>query len=137
MLRYSLDTNTLSHILRKDTHVVQRFRAALAADHEFLLCPVVYYELRRGLLWKDASKQLAALDELTSRFRWLELDKDTWMAAARGWADARRRGRPPADADLLIAFHAHRFSAIVVTANVKDFEPFPVRIENWAADVRP
>lgn len=133
MHRYSLDTNTLSSILRKDKHVVERFRAALAANHEFLLCPVVYYELRRGLLRKDASKQILALDELTSRFRWREFDKNIWMEAAQGWADACRRGRPSGDADLLIAYHAHCCSAVVVTANVKHFEPFPIQIENWAA----
>jgi tRNA(fMet)-specific endonuclease VapC len=133
MARYSLDTNTLSHILHKK-QVAQKFRAVYAADHEFLICPVVYFELKRGLLWKDAKKKMSDMEEIVAQFRWQELERGVWTRAARIWADARRNGRSPEDADLLIAAHALHFSATLVTANVKDFEFFPgLQIENWAA----
>lgn len=134
MVRYSLDTNTLSEILHDNEQVLGRFRPALAARHEFLICPVVHYELRRGLLHKDARKQMGKLNQLVTRFRWQEFETAVWAKAAQVWADVRRNGRSPKDADLLIAAHALHFSAILVTANVKDFEFFPgLLIENWAA----
>jgi predicted nucleic acid-binding protein len=133
MARYSLDTNTLNHILRKDRQIEQRFRAVFAADHELLMCPVVYYELKRGLLQKDARKQMATMERIVAQFRWRDLERDIWTKAAQGWAAARRQGRTPEDNDLLIAYHAHHFSAILVTANVKHFDFLPVQIENWAA----
>lgn len=61
MARYSLDTNTLSHILHKK-QVARKFRAVYAADHEFLICPVVYFELKRGLLRKDAKKKMSDME---------------------------------------------------------------------------
>lgn len=136
MARYSLDTNTLSHILSHRSEyeqVIQRFRAALVARHEFIICPAVYFELKRGLLHKDARKQMARLDQLVTLLSWQEFDAAIWAKAARGWAEARRRGRTPGDTDLLIAYHAHHFEAVLVTANLKDFEFLPVQIENWAS----
>jgi tRNA(fMet)-specific endonuclease VapC len=134
MARYSLDTNTLTYILRKKSDVVERFEAALAARHDFLLCPFVYYESKRGLLTKDKKNYLSALETILSRFQWLAFEQGVWVKAMQGWAMARRLGRSPGDADLLIAAHALHFSAILVTANVKDFQFFPgLQIENWAA----
>ena len=131
MARYSLDTNTISHILRKDRLTVQKFRAAYAADNEFLLCPIVYYELKRGFLRRDARNQISEMEEIVAQFRWQEFEPAIWAIAAQGWADARGRGHSPGDADLLIAYHAHHYSAVLVTANVKDFEFLPVQMENW------
>ncbi|HWN66357.1 MAG TPA: PIN domain-containing protein [Haliangium sp.] len=134
MARYSLDTNTLTYILRKNPDVVAKFEAALAARHDFLLCPFVYYESKRGLLAEDKKSYLSSLERIVSRFRWLEFEEGVWAKAMQGWAMARRLGRSPGDADLLIAAHALHFSAVLVTANVKDFEFFPgLQIENWAA----
>jgi predicted nucleic acid-binding protein len=73
------------------------------------------------------------MNQLVARFRWKEFDQVVWESAAQGWADARQRGESPADADLLIAYHAHRFAAIVVTDNLKHFQRFPVQVENWRA----
>jgi predicted nucleic acid-binding protein len=136
MARYSLDTNTLSYILRcrsEYNQVIRRFRAALADGEEFIICPAVYFELKRGLLHKDARTQMARLDQLVTELIWKELDAVVWANAAWGWAEARRRGRTPGDTDLLIAYHAHHFEAVLVTANLKDFESFPVQLENWAS----
>lgn len=134
LIRYSLDANTLSHILdprSKYEAVRQRFQAALVAQHEFLMCPMVYHEIKRGLFHKDAKKQMARLDRLAAMFQWQEFDEAIWENAARGWAEERKQGRTPGDADLLIAYHALHYSAILVTANVKDFKFLPVQWENW------
>jgi predicted nucleic acid-binding protein len=135
MARYSLDTSTISHILRKDWLTVHRFRATYDAEHEFLLCPIVYYELRRGLERKGAIKQMSEMEEIVAQFRWQNFERDVWAKAAQGWAEATRKGLTPGDADILIAYHAHHFDAILVTANVKHFEVFDVQIENWASGV--
>lgn len=132
MPRYSLDSNILSYVLRKDPRVSRRFEQLLRENHECIICPVVYYELRRGLLKKDARAQLSALESIVSKLDWLDFEREIWRQAAQGWAHASSAGRPPEDADLFIAYHAHYFSAIVVTNNIKDFESYPVTLENWA-----
>jgi len=66
MTRYSLDTDTVSAILKKDLAVSYKPRAKIHANHEIILCPVVYYELRRGLLDKGATRQIQALQVLVA-----------------------------------------------------------------------
>ncbi len=55
---YLLDTNVLTGILKKDARIVNRLTEVLAADAQLILSPVVFYEIQRGLLRRDAKKQL-------------------------------------------------------------------------------
>lgn len=71
------------------------------------------------------------MEEIVAQFRWQEFEPAVWASAAQGWANAHGRGYSPKDADLLIAYHARHYSAILVTANVKDFEYLNVQVENW------
>lgn len=131
MPRYSLDSNIISAILKKEQIVLDRLRAKLAGNDEVIVCPFVYYEVFRGLLDRGASKQLEALNSLVTLLSWLDFNRDIWAAAAEGWAKAKKAGSHHDDPDLLIAYHARHFDAVVVTANVRHFENFGVEIENW------
>jgi tRNA(fMet)-specific endonuclease VapC len=79
---YVLDTNALSDILRKNEAVVTHLTDALQRNALFILCPVVFYEVYRGLLRKGAARQLAALRELTNHFQYDDLSRDDWEEAA-------------------------------------------------------
>jgi tRNA(fMet)-specific endonuclease VapC len=128
---YVLDTNTLSDVLRRNETVVAHFADALKRNALFILCPVVFYEVYRGLLHKGATRQIAALREFTGHFHYEDLSRDDWEEAAELWAELRRRGQQTADADLIIGVYASRRNATVVTSNVRDFAPFKASIENW------
>lgn len=128
---YLIDTNILSGILRKDADTVGRFFQAAIANTRLVLCPVVYYELRRGLMKKGASRQLEGFETLARRLEWIDLARADWERASELWAQRQITGRPMADADLLIAVQAERLGAILVTDNEKDFEGLGLRIENW------
>lgn len=107
-------------------------RRAAEEKAEFYLCPVVYYEIRRGLLYRDARRQLADFKKLAAALRWGDMDRDIWDAAADAWADMRRRGQGIShDADLLIAAYARILGATVVTHNTADFARFGVAIADW------
>jgi predicted nucleic acid-binding protein len=54
-MKYILDTNVISDMLNQQTSVIQRVEQALLQDTLYL-CQPVYFELRRGLLWKQASR---------------------------------------------------------------------------------
>jgi predicted nucleic acid-binding protein len=58
MTRYVLDTNILAAFLRDESEVVKRISEAAQANAEFLLCPIVFYEILRGLLHRGAKTQL-------------------------------------------------------------------------------
>ncbi len=131
---YVLDTNIVTGILKKDARIVSRLRQALTANANIILSPVVFYEIKRGLLKKDARKQLGFFEQLATRFQWDDLRRLDWDMAADTWATATRAGHTPSsDADLLIATQARRFNAIVVTENERHFVHLGVQIENWLA----
>lgn len=130
--RYVLDTNILTALLRREESAAQRMQQALIADAEFLMCPVVFYELYRGLLHQDAKRQQSFFLQFTATFTWDDLAREDWAEAAQLWARLRRSGRSIGnDADLLIGTFAVRRNAIVVTDNIQDFTPLGVPVENW------
>jgi predicted nucleic acid-binding protein len=99
--------------------------------NEIVVCPYVYYEIRRGLLQKDAQVQLSALASFVATLPWLEFNKEIWLLAAAMWASARSMGLHHRDPDLLIACHAQYFNAVVVTGNTRHFRAHAVGVENW------
>lgn len=117
MARFVLDTNTVSQILRRNATALARLGEAAAGDNDLYMCPVVFYELWRGLAYRDAHRQLEDLDAFTRTLQWVDYDRPMWADAARLWADRRREGRPHDDADLLIAAFTRRLRATLVTNN--------------------
>lgn len=131
MTAYLLDTNIVSAILRKDKVVERRLQDTVPAKAQVWLSAVVYYESKRGLLKRDAKKQMQAFETLVARFEWSDVIQEDWEQAARLWVACSNAGKPIEDADLLIAAQAKRLKAILVTDNEKDFDALDVSIENW------
>jgi predicted nucleic acid-binding protein len=129
--RFVLDSNIISRILRRDVRVTSRLIDTAKTNARVYLCPVVYYEVRRGLLERGARRQLGEFDALASTLIWEDFEHPMWEGAATTWADCRRRGRPRDDADLLIAEYARHLQATLVTSNTGDFEDLGVRLANW------
>ena len=130
MMTYVLDTNTVTAVLKKDAQVVTRLRSVLASDSRVLVSAVVYYEITRGLLWRDAIGLLAAFDRLVASLEWLDVTRTHWSLAAGLWAESRRSGATLDDADLILAAQARDEQAILVTDD-KDFDLIDVARENW------
>jgi tRNA(fMet)-specific endonuclease VapC len=132
---YLLDTNVITQLLKRNTRVVNRYRAVLEQGEAVYLSAVVYYEVKRGLLHVGAANQLRQLDEAFKNvLQWLPVSDSTWDRAAHLWADCRRQGRPhDDDGDLLIAAQASAVAAVVVTRNARDFANLQVAVENWEA----
>jgi tRNA(fMet)-specific endonuclease VapC len=131
MTTYVLDTNIISLILRNNQGVQARFNQILVPQNSILGCPVVWYETRRGLIARDARRQLPAFDQVFSTFTWDNYTRQDWALASDLWALRRNKGLPVGDADLLIAVFARNREAILVTDNEKDFIDLGVTIENW------
>ena len=132
MARYVVDSDTLSYVLQRKGHAIARFAEAVRARAEIYLCPVVYYQIRRGLLDKGAVRQLQEFRTMVGNFLWADIDRSMWDDAAEIWVACRRRGRPHEDdADLLIAAYARHLQATLVTNNTADFEDLGLRLANW------
>lgn len=129
--RYVLDTNIITALLRYEAKSIERTARAAAAHAEFLLCPVVFYEILRGLLHRDAQKQRQRLLDYAATFLWDDFTRADWEKSAELWAVLRGQGLQVSDADLLIGVYARQRDAVVVTANEKHFVPLGVQTENW------
>ena len=129
--RYVLDANILTAILKRDPVATGRVNSALQSNAEFVMCPVVFYEIYRGLLHKDARKQLGFLLRYIGAYTWDDLKRPDWEQAAELWAKLRRKGVTASDADLLIAAYAIQRRATVVTDNTDHFLPLGTPAENW------
>ena len=134
-MSYLLDSSAVSLLLRghRNPEVVERYEREANAGTEFIVCPVVAYEVRRGLEWRGADRQSAQFDVLERAWLWDDLERGDWLLAAEMWAQRMAEGRPISDADLLIAAHAARLDAVVVTSNVRHFDGLGVTVEDWKA----
>ena len=131
MTSYLLDTNIISAVIRKEVPAEQALRRAVSREDTILLSAIIFYEVKRGLLKRDAKKQMDALEHLVGQFAWCDVAHDDWEQAAQLWAEREKAGRPIEDADVLIAAQAKHLGAILVTDNEKDFEGLGVKVENW------
>ena len=102
---------------------------------------IVYYELKRELLRAGKSASVSRLDAFINAAsgRYLPLSDEALRLAAELWAQARRQGRPTAEAqaldiDVLIAAQALLFApaseVVVATTNPKHLALF-VTAAHW------
>ncbi|MFH1421623.1 MAG: PIN domain-containing protein [Planctomycetota bacterium] len=130
---YLLDTNTITYILKKNTDVITKFQQVLKEGCIIILSPVAFYQIKRWLLKKNATRQLKDFEELASLLQFREINKAVWETAAELWSDLQRKGNSCPDDDIIIAAQAQSIGAIVVTNNTKHFELFEVTIDNWVS----
>jgi tRNA(fMet)-specific endonuclease VapC len=132
-LRYLLDTNILSELVR-DPHGIVAERIAGAGEDTICTSIVVAAELRFGAE-KSGSERLAdRIDLILSALHVLPLEPP----ADRHYGEIRQRlthlGTPIGPNDLLIAAHARALDLTVVTANAREFSRVPgLRVESWLA----
>ena len=133
-LRYLLDTNILSDLIRDPQGTVAR-RISSVGEGTVCTSIVVAAELRFGAEKSGSSKLADRVDLLLSALNVLPLESP----ADRHYGEVRqqltRRGTPVGPNDLLIASHALAVDLTVVTANAGEFSRVPgLRIENWLSE---
>ncbi len=130
-IRYLLDTNILSNLVRRPKGTVAA-RIATAGEETVCTSIVVAAELRSGAA-KSGSKKLAGRVDLilsTPEILPLEAPADRHYGDLRH--DLARQGTLIGPNDLLIAAHALSENLTVVTANAGEFSRVPgLKVENW------
>lgn len=134
---FLFDTNILSEIIKPngsgsvvngilDTPPSQRFASELTR-----------YELRSGAAARPDEKGLwrCIARDVIPLVNWLDVTESISLAAGDVAADLRRVGRPGGMVDPLIAGTALCHGLILVTRNVRHFEPIDeLSLENWFDD---
>ena len=135
MTHYMLDTNIVSHLLKKHPAVVRRVVAVPITS--LCISAITQGELLFGLARRpDAAALHAAVRELLRRVDVLPWNANTSEVYGPARAAAQREGRVLAPMDLLIGSHALSIDAVLVT-NDRAFAQLPgLSIEDWTEESR-
>jgi tRNA(fMet)-specific endonuclease VapC len=131
-MTFALDTNLVSYVLQDRREIHNRVRDTILKGDDFVIPPLVYYEVRRGLLLKDAPLKKAAFENMCYMFAVGRMTLAALDEAARQYAFLRQAGYVVEDADLLIAAFCITNSYTLVTNNIRHFENMQgLRFVNW------
>jgi tRNA(fMet)-specific endonuclease VapC len=131
---YALDSNIISFYLKGNTAVIENIEKAISEDNSIVITPIAYYEVKRGLLLINATKQLSKLETLCELFPVGELGDYLLEDAINIYVQERRANRNTEDADIFIAaFYIHH-NYTLVTDNTRHFQGIlELRLANWAS----
>jgi predicted nucleic acid-binding protein len=132
MIVFALDTNIISYLLKDDQTVLEHYRKELSNGNEYIIPPISYYEIKRGLLLRNALKKADAFDRLCDVLGVGEMDTVAWDEAAKIYALSNQYGRPTEDADIFIAAFCLVNDYTLVTNNAKHFQNIEgLKFVNW------
>lgn len=130
-VRYLLDTNILSVLVRQHDHVLTR-RIRQIGENQICTSIVVAAELRYGGRKSGSESLQEAISHVLSVICVLDLDEPTDRCYAELRHELAKEGNMIGPNDLWIAAHALSRGLIVVTANTREFSRVPgLLIENW------
>jgi tRNA(fMet)-specific endonuclease VapC len=126
-----LDTKICIHIINaRPAAVLERFRQYRMG--EIGVSSVVAAELAYGVVKSGSSRNRQALEMFLAPLIILPFDEAVIWAYGELRAELERRGTPIGSLDTMIAAHAIRQQALLVTNNTREFARVPgLRLENW------
>jgi len=131
-MTYVLDTNIITAIMRGNKKVKEIAQKAILEGKEIFINAISYYEIKRGLLAKNATVQLNKFDLLCKEFGLVLLDtQDVFDRASEIYANLKQRGQLIEDADILIA-SVVTFRNFILVSDDTDFDRIQgIKLENW------
>jgi len=129
-MRYLLDTNILSNLVKPIPSPSLVFWMASQNDADLFVASLTLAEIRRGILEKPAGRRRRQLEAWFAGSkgpaalfagRILPFDAKAASIWAQLMADGTRRGRPRSALDTIVAAVAQAHGCTVVTDNAKDF----------------
>jgi predicted nucleic acid-binding protein len=130
-MRYLLDTNILSNLIKPTPSAPLLTWMAEQNDDDLYIAALTLAEIRRGILEKPAGKRREKLDawfnglegpQAVFARRILSFDEAAALIWARLMAKGKAQGRPRSALDTIIAAVAEANGCLVVTDNERDFE---------------
>jgi tRNA(fMet)-specific endonuclease VapC len=130
-MRYLLDTNTVSDLVRKPQGKVAE-QVLKVGETKVCTSIVVAAELRYGAEKKQSPRLSAQLEAVLGALEILPLEKPADVSYGSIRAQLERAGKPIGANDLLIAAQALTLGYTVVTDNEKEFSRVKhLQMENW------
>ena len=133
-IKYCLDTNIVSEILRKNENVRKYMENALKNDYPVYICSIVYYEIVRGLKTAGKTRRLKEFLTLHETLPHLFLDRESYEVIEKATEIyvQLHRGNQIEDNDIYIGAIALINDCTLVTANTRHFSRIEgLKIVNW------
>lgn len=131
-MTYLLDTNIVTYIFKRNTSVDNRLQNVRVQGQQVFISCITYYEIKRGLLAVNATRQLAEFNRFCQNYKVLFLDDMQIIEkACEIHADLKTKGTPIQDADILIAATAITRSLILVSNDSDMSRVEGLTLENW------
>ena len=135
MTRYMLDTNTVSHLLKKHPAVARRVVAVPITA--LCISAITQGELLFGLAKRPEATALhGAVREFLRRVDVLPWDAAASEVYGPARAATQREGKALAPLDLLIGSHALSIDAVLVTSDRAFGQLAGLSIEDWTEESR-
>lgn len=134
MLRYLLDTNIVTYVLkRRPIRVLSTFNANAS---RMGISSITLAELLHGVEKSSrVGENLAVIEDFCSRLDVLAYGAKAAQHYGAVRASLERSGTPIGVTDIQIADHARSEGLILVTNNVSEFARGPaLEVENWVAE---
>lgn len=133
-LRYLLDTNILSDLVRRP-HGTVAARITAAGEETVCTSIIVAAELRFGAAKSGSRKLVNRVDLILSAIEVLALEVPADHHYGKLRHHLARQGTPIGPNDMLIAAHALSVGLSIVTANTGEFSRVTgLNVENWLAE---
>ncbi len=130
-MAYLPTAQTVARLLEKHPIVSQCWMAAVKADEDIVICPVVEFSLRRALLVRQAHRQLTFLEHLLTQYTRPAFTSTDWIYASQLWADGQTQGIQLSDAEVLMVAQATRLDAVLVTTQPIQLTSLNILQVNW------
>ena len=136
MMRYMLDTNIVSHLLRGHREVARRMVAVPMAA--LCVTAITEGELLYGLAKRpEATRLHRAVREFLRRADVLPWNNACAEHYGTARADMERQGKTLGPLDMLIAAHELSIKAVLVTSDRAFRQVSDLRVEDWTIEILP
>ena len=133
-MKYALDTNIVTYYLKGNERILDKVDEA-AEKENIIIPPFAYFEIKKWLLAVNSKNKLEAFDKLFEKYGIDVIDKETLDLSLSLYLKLRKNGISVDDGDLLIAAYCIQNEYVLITNNVKHFEPIEkLRTENWTQE---
>jgi tRNA(fMet)-specific endonuclease VapC len=131
-VNYILDTNIVSYILKRNLTLDRKLREVNTSGDEVFISCITFFEVKRGLLAINTTRQLADFDAFVRRYDVLFLDDmEIIEKACEIHANLKIKGTPIQEADVLIAATAITRGLIVVSNDSDLLRVDGINLQNW------
>ena len=122
---YALDSDIISYILKNHNNIKANFNNAIGNDDLYSIPPLVYYEVKRGLIYKKAYRKLQDFTDLYNDSVKSEMTLEIWEKAIELYARLKSQGKMIGDGDIFIAAFCIINDYTLITNNTKHYANIP------------